>query len=278
MATHSGKSRNVAATVESTANAAVKQLRKSLRQGGLFAGRFWVAESPKLLDEALRSGLHVPVIYAEAARIREFQAQFGARFRGEWIPLGERALESLVSVETSQGLVALVECPRIDEEAFFSQQRLLVVLDRIQDPGNAGTILRAAEAFGASGALFLGGSVSADTPKLLRASAGSRFRVPVLEGLAAGQFAEKARRIGMRLYAASPGSGSAVHEIRWQFPAALIVGNEGAGVQAELLRQAEPFRIPTQGVESLNAGIAAAIALYAAAAGGASKREGTESG
>lgn len=278
MATHFGRSKSVAAPVESPTNAAVKQLRKSLRQGGLFAGRFWVAESPKLLEEALRSGLNVPVIYAEAARIREFQAQFGERFHGEWIPLGERALESLVSMETAQGLIALVERPTVEEESFFSRQRLLVVLDRIQDPGNAGTILRAAEAFGASGALFLGGSVSADTPKLLRASAGSRFRVPVLEGVAAGQFAEKARQIGMHLFAASPGAGPALSELRWQFPAALIIGNEGAGVQAELLRQARPFRIVTQGVESLNAGIAAAIALYAASTGGALEKEGTQPG
>ncbi len=275
MATPFGKSRNSATAVESPTNAAVKQLRKTLRQGELFAGKYWVAESPKLLEEALRSGLNVPVVYADASRIREFQAQFEESFKGEWVPLGERALDSIVSVETSQGLVALVERPKIEEDAFFARQRLLVVLDRIQDPGNAGTILRAAEAFGATGALFLGGSVSGDSPKLLRASAGSRFRVPVLEALAAGQFAGKAREIGMHLYAGSPGAGAVLSAVRWRFPAALIVGNEGAGVQPELLRRAEPFRIPTQGVESLNAGISAAIALYAAAAYHAGEGEGT---
>lgn len=267
MATHFGKSKTNAAAVESPTNAAIKQLRKTIRQGQLFAGKFWVAESPKLLDEALRSGLNVPVVYAEATRLKDFQAQFAGRFEGDWIPLGERALESLVSVETSQGLIALVERPVTEEGAFFSSQRLLVVLDRIQDPGNAGTILRAGEAFGATGALFLAGSVSADTPKLLRASAGSRFRVPVLEGLAAGQFLEKARQNGIHLFVASPGATTALSELRWRYPAALIVGNEGAGVQAELLRHAEPFRIPTQGVESLNAGISAAIALYATTVG-----------
>ncbi|MCC6263439.1 MAG: RNA methyltransferase [Bryobacterales bacterium] len=265
MATHFGKSKTSATAVESPTNAAVKQLRKTLRQGDLFAGKFWVVESPRLFEEALRSGLNVPVVYADASRIRQFQAQFDGRFEGEWIPLGERALESLVSVETSQGLIALVERPTVKEEGFFGKQRLLVVLDRMQDPGNAGTILRAAEAFGASGAVFLSGCVSADSPKLLRASAGSRFRIPVLEGLAAGQFAEIARRAGIHLFAATPGAGPALQELRWRFPAALIVGNEGAGVQPELMRQAEVFRIPTQSVESLNAGISAAIALYAAA-------------
>lgn len=274
MATPFGKSRSAATAVESPTNAAVKQLRKALRQGQLFAGKFWVAESPRLLDEALRSGLNVPVVYAASSRLQDFQVQFEGRFHGEWIPLSERALESMVSVETSQGLVALVERPVPDEGTFFARQRLLVVLDRIQDPGNAGTILRAGEAFGASGALFLAGTVSADTPKLLRASAGSRFRIPVLEGLAAGQFLEKARQNGIHPVAASPSAATALSELRWRFPAALIVGNEGSGVQAELLRQAEQFRIPTQGVESLNAGISAAIALYSAAAARLREDEG----
>ncbi|MDZ7639586.1 MAG: RNA methyltransferase [Bryobacterales bacterium] len=267
MASIPGRSKGAAsAPVESPANAAVKQLRKALRQGELFAGKFWVAESPKLLDEALRSGLRVPLVYAASSRLREFDAQFAGRFQGEWVPLGEKALESLASLESAQGLVALVERPIVEEDAFFASQELLVVLDRIQDPGNAGTILRAAEAFGATGMLFLAGSVSGDSPKLLRASAGSRFRVPVLEGMAAGQFLERARRDGIHLFAASPSGEKALALLDWRFPAALIVGSEGAGVQTELLRKAESFRIPTQGVESLNAGISAAIALYAVAA------------
>ncbi len=258
-----GKSGRVAPAVESPANAALKRLRKSLAHGTLFDGEFWVAESPKLLGEALRSGLHVPVVYAEASRLGDFQARF-KHYRGEWVPLAGRALRSLASVETSQGLLALVERPAADPSAFFAGQRLIVVLDRIQDPGNAGAILRSAEAFGATGALFLAGSASADSPKLLRASAGSRFRVPVLEGLTTPDLIDRVRRHGLHLYAASAGAGLPLDALRWRFPAALAIGNEGAGVEPELARRATPFHIPTKGVESLNAAISAAIALYAA--------------
>ncbi len=263
MRPHSRHESTSSSTVENPTNAMVKELRKALRQGGLFAGKFWVAETPKLLDEALRSGLNVPVVYVAASRLQEYSSHFRGRFSGEWTPLGERALESLTTVESSQGLLALVEKPALDEPTFFREQRLTVVLDRIQDPGNAGTILRAAEAFGATGAVFLGGSALPDTPKVLRASAGSRFRLPVVEGMAAGQFLASASTVGMHLYVASPTGECSLRDVKWEYPAALIVGNEGAGVQAELERRAIGFRIPTQGVESLNAGVSASIVLYA---------------
>jgi TrmH family RNA methyltransferase len=252
----------VAAIVESASNASVKELRRILRQGGLFAGRYWVAESPKLLEEALRSGLSVPVAYVDAARQQRWMDAFQGSFHGEWVPLGAKALASLATVETSQGLLALVEKPVADASAIFGGNGLAVVLDRIQDPGNAGTMLRSAEAFGASGSVFLTGSVSGDSPKLLRASAGSRFRLPVLEGLNADEFLALAREHRVALYAAEPSATALLPEMSWKFPAALIVGNEGSGVDPALLRHSRGFRIPTRGVESLNAGVSAAIALY----------------
>jgi TrmH family RNA methyltransferase len=240
----------------------VKELRRVLRLGGLFAGKYWVAESPKLLEEALRSGLAVPVAYVDVARQQHCMETFRGRFQGEWVPLGAKAMASLATVESSQGLLALVEKPTADASAIFGGNGLAVVLDRIQDPGNAGTMLRSAEAFGASGCVFLTGSVSADAPKLLRASAGSRFRLPVLEGLKASEFLALARERRVGLYAAEPSANSLLGEIAWKFPAALIVGNEGSGVDPALLRHSRGFRIPTRGVESLNAGVSAAIALY----------------
>jgi TrmH family RNA methyltransferase len=265
---------NVAATVESGANPAVKELRRVLRQGGLFADRYWVAESPKLLEEALRSGLSVPLAYVDAKRQERWMEMFAGRFGGEWIPLGERALASLATVETSQGLLALVEKPRVAPEELFGGNGVVLVLDRIQDPGNAGMMLRSAEAFGASGCILLAGSVSGDSPKVLRASAGSRFRMRVLEGLEAGPFLEMARAHQVTLYAAEPTARRSLGETKWRFPAALIVGNEGAGVDGALLQRAEGFRIPTQGVESLNAGVSAAIALYEMGKGRTSAQNG----
>ena len=133
---------------------------------------------------------------------------------------------------------------------------LVVILDGVQDPGNAGTILRSAEAFGATGVVFRRGSVSPRNPKLLRASAGSSFRLPTVAGDPEVPFA---------LYAAHPHTGTAAADIDWSGPCALAVGSEAHGVSAELLRRATPVRIPTGHVESLNAAVAASILLYEAA-------------
>src|SRR6185436_4205545 len=128
-----------------------------------------------LLDEAVRSRIEIhAVILAESA--------------GEIPGVGDtrvvRVLDSLfqklASTESPQGVLALVRLPVWTEEDLLKETRpLVVVLDGLQDPGNAGAILRTAEAFGATGAVFLKGKVSVSNPKCLRASAGSAFRVPV---------------------------------------------------------------------------------------------------
>ncbi len=100
--------------------------------------------------------------------------------------LPDALLQSISGTETSQGVMALVKPPEWKLEQLFRGRPLVVVLDGLQDPGNAGAIVRAAEAFGATGALFLKGAASPYNPKTLRASAGSLFRVPFLAGVDAG--------------------------------------------------------------------------------------------
>ncbi len=246
--------------LESPANPEWKALRKALSQGTSLEGRYWIAESPRLLEEAVRSGLSIPRIYASARILPQLQQQYASRIQTEWIQVSPRALQSVSATETSQQVIALVAKPTISSDAFFSSQRLLVILDRIQDPGNAGAIIRSAEAFGATGLVFLRGSVSPDSPKLLRASAGSLFRVPFLQDFAVDPLLS--RVTAFALYSASPEAPQPIDSLTLRFPAALVIGNEGAGVSSALDAEAIRFRIPTQGVESLNAAVSAGIALY----------------
>ncbi len=142
---------------------------------------------------------------------------------------------------------------------------MVVVLDGVQDPGNAGAIVRSAEAFGATGALFLKGTVSPFNPKTLRGSAGSLFRLPFLAGMDSGLALAAIKQKNLDLYAAQPRAelllGDAL--LTWWF--ALIIGAEGKGVSAEWSSSAVGLRIPTVNVESLNAATAAAIVFYEAA-------------
>jgi TrmH family RNA methyltransferase len=139
-----------------------------------------------------------------------------------------------------------------------------VVLDRLQDPGNAGAVIRTAEAFGASGVILLKGSVHASNPKALRASAGSVFRLPVVEGVNASQVLAFLDRHAVKLYAAMPHTGLTPDASDFRRPCCFAIGSEAHGVEASLSATASPVRIPTQRVESLNAAVAASVLLYEA--------------
>jgi TrmH family RNA methyltransferase len=164
--------------------------------------------------------------------------------------------------------MALVKPPVWKLEQLFRGCPLVVVLDGLQDPGNAGAIVRAAEAFGATGVLFIKGSASPHNPKTLRASAGSLFRVPCLHGVDAALARAALEQNKVELYAgvpARPGeSVRSIAEVDFTGRCALIVGNEAHGVSEELRSAALGVFISTVGVESLNAAVAAGIMLYEA--------------
>ena len=241
-------------SITSAANPLVKDVRRAILRGGLTDDGWCVAESFHLLEEALRSGREVPVVLrSESAR----HSEDGRRT----VVLPDKLFQSIAATETSQGVIALVE-PRVwPIEELFGPRSLVAVLDGLQDPGNAGAIVRAAEAFGATGVMFLKGTVNPHHPKTLRASAGSLFRIPFAAGTAGDL-----DRPGLSLYAAMPLTGSQrlAGDVDFKRPCAIVIGSEGRGVSPEVLALCEEVAIPTAGVESLNAAVAAAVLLYEA--------------
>jgi len=146
----------------------------------------------------------------------------------------------------------------------FRGQSLVVVLDGIQDPGNAGSIVRSAEAFGATGVLFLRGSVNPYHPKTLRAAAGSLFRMPVVYGLDEDLARAALEQRRLDIYAAAPRGAKHLKDVDLTRRCAIVIGSEGRGVSEKLRAAALDLRIPTAGVESLNASVAAGVLLYEA--------------
>lgn len=243
-------------SITSAANPLVKDVRRAIARGGLTDEGWCVAESFHLLEEALRSQRDVTVVLvAESVRA---SVQVNGR---RTVVLPDPLFQSIASTGTSQGVIALVRPPEWSIEQVFHGQSLVIVLDGLQDPGNAGTIARAAEAFGATGLIFLKGTVSPWNPKTLRASAGSLFRIPFVSGLGT-----PLRQFGVDLYAAMPFTGSQrmAGDVDFTRPCAIAIGSEGRGVSAELLAICQEVAIPTAGVESLNAAVAAAVLLYEA--------------
>jgi len=257
-----------AETITSAANPLLKDVRRAIARGSLTEQGWCVAESFHLLEEALRSDCAVKMVLA-ADSVRSAAEQHVRRLAGvKVVVLPDALMQSISGTEASQGVMALVQPPEWKLEQLFRGCSLVVVLDGLQDPGNAGAILRAAEAFGATGALFLKGTVSPFNSKTLRASAGSLFRVPFLHGVDSSLARAALRQHQVTLYAAVPAGGRvparALGDADLTAKCGLIIGNEARGVSKELRSAALDLSIPTVGVESLNAAVAAGILLYEA--------------
>jgi TrmH family RNA methyltransferase len=252
--------------ITSAANPLLKDVRRALARGGLTSEGLCVAETFHLLEEALRSDCEVKAVLAAESVRSAAEGHVRGLGRTKVLVAPDALLRAVSDTESSQGIIALVKPPEWRLEQLFRGSPLVLVLDELQDPGNCGTIVRAAEAFGASGVMFLKGTASPYNPKTLRASAGSLFRVPFLHGVdtALARAALKQNRI--ELYAGVPARDGvrSLMQVDLTGRCALIIGNEARGVGGDLRSAALDVAIPTVGVESLNAAIAAGVMLYEA--------------
>lgn len=252
--------------VQSRHNSRVKELRRGFAQPGRGGGGLVSIEGELLLGEALRSGLAVETVFVRSGS--ESVLRGLAVEGGEVLELTPEVFASAVETESPQGVAALVAAPRFGVEEIFPGRgaALVLVMAGLQDPGNVGTLIRSAEAFGASGAVLLPGTVNVWNAKAVRASAGSVFRLPVVS-MGLEEMVAALRKRGVRLLAASADGDLELSAAGLDEPVALVIGNEGAGVPAEVLAAADgriAIRCPGP-VESLNAGIAGSIVLYEAA-------------
>ena len=206
------------------------------------------------------------VFFSESAgeRTKHLLPQVSAEV--ETLLLPDAIFESAVLTDSPQGVAALVHVPKHAKlEAVMARapRGPIVVATGIQDPGNLGTILRSAEAFGAAGALLTEGTVSEWNPKVVRASAGSLFRLPTAR-IQLKDCMQLLRDNNCRLIGTSSHKGLEISKAKLSPPVALFIGNEGAGISPAVMRQLDEIvSIPqSTPVESLNAGIAASILLY----------------
>jgi TrmH family RNA methyltransferase len=178
----------------------------------------------------------------------------------EIYPVSESVMKAVSDTVTSQGVLAVLPFPTLTPRG----SGLLLVIDGVQDPGNLGTLLRSAEAAGVQQVVLAPGTVDAFNSKVVRAGAGTHFRLP-MQTLSWQDIAEALTGKVVRL--AEEGAATAYYDVDWRGPSALIVSNEGAGASAEARALAtEMIAIPMRGgTESLNVGVAASVILFEAA-------------
>jgi RNA methyltransferase, TrmH family len=249
-------------------NLLLKQLRQAFHRGELTPSGECAIEGFRISEEAIRSGLRFRAVFVSESgqkRAARLLPQIGSHV--ETILLSDKLFSSAVPSQSPQGIAALVQTRTFALEDILagSSSGALLVIVGLQDPGNLGTLMRSAEAFGAKGVLLGEGTVSAFNSKVVRAAAGSVFRLAASRvELRAAIRAMRARAI--RLLATSSHKGTPLPQADLQGPIAIFIGNEGAGIDKKLLSEMDQLvMIPhSTRVESLNAGIAASIILYEA--------------
>lgn len=256
----------VTPVISSRTNPRVKQLRAAFAGNDRLSEGLVAIEGPHLLEEAIRSEMALKIIFVTERQKIPFTLPRSV----EVLDLSPDVFSSAVETRSPQGIAALIQPPTYSFTNLLDRQTspLFVIAAGLQDPGNLGTIVRSAEAFGAAGVLTTPGTVSPWNPKALRASAGSLFRVPVVS-VTKEELAVLQTTHPLRLFAAVSGAHEGVlpaNAIDLRPPCALLIGNEGTGLAPEWLAMSTArITIPCPGpVESLNAAIAASLLLYEA--------------
>jgi len=243
-------------------------LRKYRDRTGLY-----LAEGPNLLEEALAAGSDIREVFVEEgsqdAFERLLQILRDQRPKVEPALLDKKLFHALAQTEASQGILTVLAKPRREGKALeeiLDSSANLVVLDRLQDPGNIGTIIRTAEGAGYGGILILKGTGDVFAPKVVRAAAGSLLRMPLIFLDTPAEAMEFLRDHRKKIIATRMGVETSYWEADLSSDIGLVVGNEGNGICRELLEGADLLiAIPMAGgLESLNAGVAAGIIMYEA--------------
>ena len=253
--------------ISSTSNPRLNMARALKSAQERYVQGLFLAEGVRILEEVIQANLKVKQLFyipedIKSGRERKLLEEL-LKVTEEEYTVNERCLKVLAETEQPQGLIATVEIP--DHPLPWSEKSQIIIADRLQDPGNMGSLIRLSAAFACQAICLLPGCVDPWNAKVLRGAMGASFRLPILR-LSEDNLITKLKQYSIPLMVAMPIAEMNVWDVNWRNGWALAIGNEGAGVSEKLLGQdGLQFTIPMPGAtESLNAAHAAAIALYEA--------------
>jgi RNA methyltransferase, TrmH family len=244
----------------------VDRLRRLVRRPGTRAAeRAFVLEGAKLVDEALAAGAPLEAVYVAAGAA---PSTVVTRAVGAGVPvhaLAPGVLERVAGTVTPQPVLAVAPWCDVPLEAVRGATLVVVCVD-LRDPGNAGTVLRSAEAAGADAVVFCDGAVDVFNPKTVRASAGAVFHVAVVRGGEPSEVLGRMGAWGLRRLGAAAHGGTPLDRVDLVAPTALVVGNEAWGLPTGATAAVDgTVTIPLAGrTESLNVGMATAVLCFEA--------------
>jgi TrmH family RNA methyltransferase len=235
-----------------------------VRKGEVDSQKRIPVEGLRLIEEAIETNLPVEVLYVAESRVKDkaIQVLVGSLQHSELVVVADRVFSGMVETESPQGVAALVRLPEFDWDAISARSPLAVVAWQLQDPGNLGALIRSANAFGVEGVLLVKSTVTPFNQKVVRASAGSIFRVPCFRWRDPNALMRDLRKRGFRLISTSSHFGTDFRYADYRGSVALFIGNEGQGLPYHLIKGADvKVQIPLARIESLNAAVAASIIL-----------------
>lgn len=243
--------------------AAAELKQKKYRQQ---RGEF-LAEGLRTVEEAVAFKAAQQLFYTATEDERTLRLlEQAAALQVKLVCVSEAVMKKIADTETPQGIIAVCRMQEQPLEQLLASGRMLLVLDRVGDPGNIGTMLRTADAAGVGGIILLKGTADIYAPKTVRSSMGSLFHVPILSGVAEQEFIDNAKKAGYQILVTALDGADNLYQADLKGRLAFVMGNEAGGVSTTLLQQADKrVFIPMRGkAESLNVAMAAGIIMFEA--------------
>ncbi len=252
-------------SVSSATNSLLKRVRQLQSRSGREKAAAFLIEGEKLFDEAVKHAVEIEAVVVRESFLASDFLQ--SRQLSKVTVVDDKLFLDLATTQTPQGLVAIARFKPWPLDAVFQGATPLVVIaDRVQDPGNLGTMMRTGLALGATGMFFTKGSVDAFNPKVVRSAAGALFAIPFVENIVIEDAIRQCRIRGLTVLAFSADGKQRLSDIELSKPSALLLGNEANGLEQTIEATADlVVSIPmSKTSESLNVAVANAIILYEA--------------
>jgi RNA methyltransferase, TrmH family len=251
-------------------NSIIKQLRSLADAKHRKKEQVFLIEGVKMVEEALRDNAGVKMVVAAPALVQHHGKgvlKLAESRLIETVWISDRLMDAVSESKTPQPVMAVVKMREYNEEELFAHvSKLIVVVHQLQDPGNVGTIIRTAEAVGASGVAITSNTVDPYNAKAVRASMGSIFRLPIISVAQTAAFLDKCKSRGFQAAAAVLTGEQSHFNVDLTKPTAVLLGQEGAGLPQDIMEHIDlQLRIPMAAtIDSLNVATAAAVILYEA--------------
>lgn len=252
-------------SISSASNSLLKKVRSLQQRSGREQHGLFLLEGPKLLVEAQSKGIIIEDVIVSSSYLNSgFSASENPDIEQITV-VDDKLFRDLTTTSTPCGIVSVgkIKTPQFSD-CLKGQATLIAVAESVQDPGNLGTMIRAALAFGASGLIATAGSVDAFNPKVVRSAMGALFKLPVLVGMKMDDVVKRLKEENIRIIALEPAAQKPFWQLELNQGLAFVFGNEGNGLSGEAAELAdEVVTIPMAGqTESLNVAVSSAVVLF----------------